>query len=183
VATAEIGGTTGKPIDLRTLGLKTGAVLTLRCDAADAKSWLIGDVIGQDVRIDTWGSAINTPSRWRLRILPNDPTSFNLRAVGQGSAVGARYLALRPKTARSGPEPYLHPSATEQSAQWQLFYLYDSFGDVHFFGLRGRSWADRATGEQRWLKCDAPNGEAFATRALGNLNLVAWRFYVELPGY
>lgn len=174
-------GVTGNPIDITRLGLKNGSVVSLRCDIAGDGTWLQGDVAAQKVRSGTWGATIDTTSRWRIEMDPKAPTWFKMRALGQGAYPAARYLSLRPKTSRNGPEPFLMDRPDDVSSSFQLYYLTDSFGNVPFMGLTGVSAKPHPQTMAEWVRCDPMTGSIFVDTTLGLGNSAAWRIYIELP--
>lgn len=175
-------GITGKPIDITQLGLRNGSVVSLKCDIGADGSWLQGRVTGQSVRSGTWGADIDTISRWRIEMNPATPTWFKMRALGQSAVSGPRYLSLRPKTSRTGPEPFLVDAANDVSSSFQLYYLTDAFGNAHFLGLVGVSAKPHPQSSPEWIKCNPADGSIFAETSLGSGNYGAWRIYIELPG-
>lgn len=180
-ANAYVARFNGTPLDPDTIGLTNGAVITAKCDYASEATWLRGNVVGQDVGVGTFGAAIDTPSRWLVERIGTTPW-FRLKALGQGTAPGARFLALRPANARVGPEPYLSADGNTGTAVFQIYALLDQFGGHHYYGLRGLSYKFSSQSKFVWLKCAPGSGDVYTDPTLGTGSVVAWRIYIERPG-
>ncbi len=180
-ASADVGST-GGPLELSKLGLKNGSVVSMKCDVAAEATWLRGDVVAGVVRLGPWGAAIDTPSRWRIEAVAGAPTWFKLRALGQGDAPGPRYLSLRPKSVRNGPEPFLASTGDDVASSFRFYYLADQFGNVNFVGLTGISAKPHPQGQPAWVKCDPGSGGVIAAPSLDPGHAGAWRLYIEVPG-